>query len=241
MGNAAFLTASWSDLVILNYVADPGLLERFAPSGTELDSHGGPHLVSVVGLRFVGTRVKGIAVPFHRDFEEVNLRLYVRRAAPEGMRRGVVFVKELVPRAAVAWTARRFYHERYSSLPMRHRIERPGSAGSTSVTYEWRVGRRWSRLAARTAGPAFSPPAGSEEAFIAEHEWGYVRRRDGTTLEYRVAHRPWKLWRAADAALDCDIAKLWGEEFVASLEALPHSAFMADGSAVVVHHGTPLA
>ena len=118
-----FLTAEWRHLAMLNYEADPKLLAPFVPSGTELDLWNGKNFVSVVGFLFQKTRVLGIPVPFHRNFEEVNLRFYVRRKAPDGWRRGVVFIKELVPRRAIAWTARTFYNEPYLALPMAHQIE----------------------------------------------------------------------------------------------------------------------
>jgi uncharacterized protein YqjF (DUF2071 family) len=86
-----FLTAEWRDLAMLNYEIDAAVLRPFVPAGTELDAWGGRTFVSVVGFRFLGTRVRGVPVPGHRDFEELNLRFYVRRVADDGPRRGVVF------------------------------------------------------------------------------------------------------------------------------------------------------
>ncbi|HEX8362069.1 MAG TPA: DUF2071 domain-containing protein, partial [Longimicrobium sp.] len=90
-----FLAAEWRDLVMLNYEADPAALRPLVPAGTELDAWGGTTYVSMVGFLFLRTRVLGIPIPFHQDFEEVNLRFYVRRRGPEGWRRGVVFVREI--------------------------------------------------------------------------------------------------------------------------------------------------
>src|SRR5262245_60741200 len=119
-----FLTAEWRHLVMLNYEIDPAALRARVPAGTELDSWNGKTFVSLVGFRVLRTRVLGVPVLFHRSsigkgisrtswgsFEEVNLRFYVRRRAPEGWRRGVVFVKEIVPKAAVAAVARWVYNE----------------------------------------------------------------------------------------------------------------------------------
>src|SRR6187455_2734884 len=120
---AKFLTAEWRDLVMLNYEVDPAILLDLVPAGTELDLWQGRTLVSVVDFRFLRTRVLGLAIPWHIDFEEVNLRFYVRREASEGLRRGVVFVKEIVPRRAIAWLARLLYNENYVALPMSHWID----------------------------------------------------------------------------------------------------------------------
>jgi hypothetical protein len=231
-----FLTARWIHLAMLNYPVEPSLLEKFVPPGTELDAFAGKTFVSMVGFQFLDTRVLGVPVPFHRNFDEVNLRFYVRRAASEGTRRGVVFVKEIVPRAAIAWVARRLYGERYVALPMTHQDE-VGHAAEPGVAYGWRYRGRPNRLAVRVGGSPYLPADGSEESFITEHYWGYVRQRSGATLEYQVEHPRWRVWRASEAELDCDVAGLYGEAFSPFLSVPPSSAFLAEGSAVTVRRG----
>src|SRR5512145_1200416 len=112
---ARFLTARWSHLLMLNYDVDPAALKPFVPEGTVLDPWEGRSFASVVGFLFLDTRVLGVAVPFHRDFEEVNLRFYVRRDVAGERRRGVVFVREFVPRRATAFVARQAYEESYTA------------------------------------------------------------------------------------------------------------------------------
>ena len=230
-----FLTARWHHLAMLNYEVDPSLLASRVPAGTELDTFGGRTFVSRVGFRFLETRVLGVPIPGHRNFDEVNLRFYVRRHAPDGIRRGVVFVKEIVPRRAIAAVARVLYGENYVALPMRSRDEPDGEG--RLVEYAWKTGALWNRLSLRTAGAPFLADEASEECFITEHYWGYARQRGGGTVEYRVEHPRWRVWRAREAAFDCDVAGLYGEEFAAPLAAAPTSAFLAEGSEVVVRRG----
>ena len=229
-----FLTAEWRDLVMLNYEVAPEILADHVPAGTELDRWQGRTFVSVVGFRFLRTRVVGIGIPFHRDFEELNLRFYVRRKAQDGWRRGVVFVREVVPRRAVAWLARLLYNESYAAHPMRHTIT------ASRVTYQWRSGGRWHTLSLDPTGAPEVPHEDSEEAFITEHYWGYARQRDGGTVEYRVEHPRWPVRRAVTSNLDCDVAGFYGPAFAPALGGSPSSAFLADGSAVSVHHGVRL-
>ena len=237
-----FLTADWRYLALLNYEIDAALLQPLVPAGTELDDWQGRTFVSVVGFLFLDTRVLGIPIPFHRNFEEVNLRFYVRHRGPEGWRRAVVFVRELVPRAAIAFTARTVYGEQYVSVPMTHAIEfANGNDGQpTRVTYGWRFNGRENRIDVRVQGDAHSLEPGSQEEFIAEHYWGYTRGRDGATREYRVEHAPWRVWTGADARLDCDAAGLYGSQFVDCLRSTPASAYLADGSSVTVFSGLRL-
>jgi len=216
---------------MLNFAVERERLDPFVPRGTELDWHEGRTFVSVVGFRFLRTRIRGVPVPLHINFTEVNLRFYVRRKTEEGWRRGVVFIRELVPRRAIAFVARAFYGEPYLALPMRHQIEHGES--SIRAEYAWRRSGRWESIVASASGEAREIKAGSEEEFITEHYWGYTSRRGGCN-EYEVEHPRWRVWRADEAKLEADIAGLYGESFVECLSAKPTSAFIADGSGVVV-------
>lgn len=239
-----FLSAEWRWLAMLNYEVDPALLAPRVPPGTELDAWEGVTLASMVGFLFQDTRVLGVPVPLHRDFEEVNLRFYVRRRGPEGWRRGVVFVREIVPRLAIATVARVVYEEPYVALPMRHRVELDASGAALrtggSVEYGWRWRGRWSSLRATTEGAPEPPGAGSEEEFVTEHYWGYTARRGGRAAEYRVEHPAWRTWRVSDARLDCDAATLYGPEWAEPLSGAPRSAFVAEGSPIRVLAGSRL-
>jgi uncharacterized protein YqjF (DUF2071 family) len=226
-----FLTANWRYLAMLNYVVDPALVEPLVPPGTEIDYESGETFVSVVGFLFLDTRLLGLPIPLHRDFEEVNLRFYVRKKSADTWRRGVVFVRELVPRRVIALVARAFYGERYFALPMKHKVEHVDA--KLSVEYCWRRGKKWEFLKMSAAGEQQSISAGSHAEFITEHYWGYTCVRGGCS-EYRVEHPRWKIWNATSFELNADVATLYGEEFAETLSQSPRSAFIADGSQITV-------
>jgi uncharacterized protein YqjF (DUF2071 family) len=230
-----FLTAQWRHLAMLNFEIAPALLHAHVPRGTELDSWNGRTFVSIVGFRFLDTRVRGVALPFHRNYEEVNLRFYIRRRAQDGWRRGVVFIKEIVPRRAIAWVARGLYNEPYVALPMGHAIRQ--MADETSVEYSWRFLGQRHALSVQTNEAPREIAVASEEDFIAEHYWGYTAARDGGTFEYKVEHPRWRISRAVKSSFHCDVAPLYGGQFCQTLAAKPCSAFLAEGSAVEVFAG----
>jgi hypothetical protein len=221
---------------MLNYRVAPELLLPHVPAGTTLDRWRGHTFVSVVGFLFRDTRLLGVPVPFHRHFEEINLRFYVRREVPGEVRRAVTFLKELVPRRAIAAVARLAYNEPYAALPMRHRFGSLDAAtgAPSEVEYGWRLGGNPGRVALEPVGAPQLPGAGSEEEFVTEHYWGYTRQRDGGTVEYRVAHPPWRVWQARNARLEGDLTALYGADMSAALAGSPSSAFLADGSRVTV-------
>ena len=229
---------------MLNYEVPPSLLRPLVPFGTELDTWEGATIASMVGFRFLDTRVMGIPVPGHRDFDEVNLRFYVHRRGEDGhWRRGVVFVREFVPRRAIACVARRFYNEPYAAVPMRHELQMANAADGQPgrAAYAWRLGEKWHRLEVSTRGRPALPVPTSEAAFISEHYWGYTVQRDGGSREYRVEHAPWRVWEAERAQFDCDVEAVYGAGFAECLGASPRSAFLAEGSAVTVNRGRRLA
>lgn len=233
-----FLTAEWRHLVMLNYEVDPSLLSGLVPSGTELDSWNGKTFLTLVGFRFLRTKVWGISLPFHRNFEEVNLRFYVRRSEGNSVRRGVVFIREIVPRWLIAAVARAFYHERYVAMPMSHEIRR--DASGLAIEYGWKFGALRNKIKVAVRGDPEATSNGSQEQFISEHYWGYAAQKDGGCIEYQVRHPPWKVWNASDAGFEGDMEGLYGRELNAVLKRPPTSAFLADGSAVSVHRGRRL-
>ena len=239
----AFLTAEWRYLVMLNYEIAPEILMPFVPKGTELDSWTGKTFVSMVGFLFLDTRVMRLPIPFHRNFEEINLRFYVRRRADDGWRRGVVFIKEIVPRAAVALAARWLYNENYVALPTGNIIQRSAKNPDDveSVKYFWRFGAQENFIEIVTGGAPSHFVEGSQEEFIAQHYWGYSAQKDGGTVEYRVDHQPWRIWQAQSCRLQCDVESFYGKQFAQFLNVNPRSAFCAEGSAVTVYSGRKLA
>jgi hypothetical protein len=228
------LTAEWKNLLMLNYVIDAALLERFVPTGTELDLYEGKTYLSLVGFEFCSSRIFGIPVPFHQSFEEVNLRFYVRRSS----RRGVVFIRELVPAYAVAAVARFAFGENYSCVPMSHRIETRAEGDVVDAEYAWGSGPHKCSMRIETEGARYLPPDGSASEFITEHYWGYAASSGGGCLEYEVRHPRWYVRKAKCAGFCGDASAFYGTDIAQALSRNPDSAFLSEGSPVAVFKGT---
>lgn len=229
-----FLTAKWHDLIMANYEVEPSLLGPRLPAGTVLDLHEGKCFVSLVGFMFLDTRVLDFLVPFHVNFEEVNLRFYVVRETEDEVRRGVVFVKEIVPKTAIAAVARTLYGEPYERWAMSH------ERSDTHVAYNWSRGG-CSNTIGVTRGTNLGVPAeNSHGEFIIEHYWGYTRRGENRTDEYRVEHPKWDLFEAANPQIDVDFGDTYGEEFAFLTEQKAYSILLANGSDIAVYKGKPI-
>lgn len=229
-----FLTAEWRYLAMLNFEVDPTVLAPYVPRGTELDDSDGRHFVSLVAFLFLDTHLLGLPALFHQNFEEVNLRLYVRRQVGGELRRGVVFIRELVPLTLVAETAKLTYNEPYRTVPIQHTIVET-SGKLHSVEYLFGGSTDQCRLALHVDGASQEIQPGSHEEFLSERAWGYTRQRDGGTVEYRVVHPRWHVWTDALWELEGPLREFYDETFASIISGAPVSAFIANGSAVAVH------
>jgi uncharacterized protein YqjF (DUF2071 family) len=233
---STFLSAAWRQLIMLNYAVPEELLRPHVPAGTELDLYEGKSYVSVVGFLFDDVRLKGWRVPFHTQFEEVNLRFYVRHVDDAGVsQRGVVFLQELVPRLAVSLIANTVYGEHYRTVPMRHAFT-VSSAGELEVEYGWRWRGAWQRLRVVAAPKREAIATGSVEEFITEHYWGYTKR-GGETSGYEVAHPRWEVYPVRSFTAEMDFRAMYGEEFAPLQDREPDSVLLAAGSEVTVLSG----
>lgn len=229
-----FLTATWEDLIMANYEVEPSLLESLLPAGTALDLHDGRCFVSLVGFMFLDTRVKEFLIPFHINFEEVNLRFYVRREADDEVRRGVVFVKEIVPRAAIAAVARIMYGEPYERWNMSNFRD------DAHVRYSWERRGCENTVSVARGKSLGVPDTNSHGEFIIEHYWGYTKRGPKRTDEYKVEHPKWELFEAEHPHIDVDFGKTYGDEFAFLTNEKPDSVLLANGSEIAVYKGTPM-
>lgn len=214
-----------------NYAVEPSLLSNYLPKETELDFCGGKCYVSLVAFKFLNTRVLGLPVPFHINFEEVNLRFYVRRETKEEIRRGVVFVKEIVPRRAISMVARTFYGEPYETWQMRH------EQSENKLAYFWSKDRCRNRIRLETGENRGVPAADSHEEFIIEHYWGYTKRGANRTDEYKVEHPKWDLFDIKDYDINADFGFTYGDKFSFLTRTEPDSILMAGGSEISVYKG----
>lgn len=237
MNQRAFLRAEWRKLAMANYAVDPEILRPYLPYGTELDLWNGNCYVSLVGFMFQRTRVLGVPVPFHINFPEVNLRFYVRRKEGDEWRRGVVFIQEIVPRAALTFVANTLYSEHYRTLPMQHSwLER---AGQLEVRYAWRK-NKWHVFETTSSDQPEDMAEGSEAEFITEHYWGYTRLTPQRTNSYAVEHPRWQVYPVTTYTLDVDFGILYGPDFAFLNKQEPVSVMLAEGSPIVVRKGALL-
>ena len=228
----SFLNAEWRKLSFANYEVNPSFLLKYVPPGTELDLWEDKCFVSLIGFMFMNTKILGIKVPFHINFEEVNLRFYVKRFENNTWKRGAVFIKEIVSKPALTFVANTLYNEHYQTLPMRHHWE--VNSKNRVVEYQWKKNKAWQSFKVCAALTATEIEKDSETEFITEHYWGYAKVNDNISNEYEVTHPRWKEYKVESSEINVDFGVVYGKSFEFLNDLKPTSIMLAEGSEITV-------
>ncbi|GEC72397.1 hypothetical protein SAMN05443543_10845 [Flavobacterium flevense] len=230
----SFLTANWNNLALINYEINPKMLSKYLPKGTEIDLWNDKCYVSLVDFMFNNTKVLGFKIPFHTNFEEVNLRFYVKRFENDEWKRGVVFIKEIVPKTAITFIANTLYKEHYQTNKMRHAVNENGF--SRTFVYEWKNDNKWNSIQLETKLDQSAIELNSEAEFITEHYFGYTKYDENTTFEYEVTHPRWEQFEIINYKIEVDFENNYGKDFIFFNETKPISVFLAKGSKITVEN-----
>jgi len=228
-----FLDVFWTDLLVVTYEVEASALEKYLPVGTELDSYEGRHYVSVVAFEFSKTRICGIPMPFYRSFPEVNLRFYVRRKEAGEWRRGVVFIKEIVPCKIPALLARKIFRENFHVHSLRCKLT------DDRITYCWDHRGEEQEITTPLEREFELPESGSLHEHLIERYWAYKGLSNGKTAEFQVSHRAWEIQNCPRATIKLDIPRIYGTELGDAIHTEPVSVFYAKGSRVWVSKPSP--
>ncbi len=229
-----FLKAEWRKLALLNYEIDPNVLLNYLPSKTELDLWNNTCYISLVGFMFQNTKVMGIPIPFHRNFEEVNLRFYVKYKEENRWKRGTVFIKEIVPKHAITLIANTLYKEHYETKKMRHQWELKNNR--INVRYQWKHYKKWQDITIEAKQERLPIKENSETEFITEHYFGYTKKSSTETYEYEVTHPRWEYYEVEKYTIDVDFESVYGKKFQSLSKEKPKSVMLIEGSKITVRH-----
>lgn len=224
---SVFLTAEWRNLILVSYQVPDNALQKYLPDNLHLDKLNGSAFVSLVAFDFINTKVKGMKMFFHLNFPEINLRFYVN----DGRRRGVMFIREFVPKPVVVLGANLFFNENYSAAKMKSEI----ILGSTlKAKHEITYKGNYNSIEVETVNKSFMPDENSTEHFFKEHEWGFVKSRSGQTNAYKVEHPFWQVYPIKKFNINVDFGKLYGQQFSFLNKQEPFNVTFAEGSVIKV-------
>ena len=229
---ATFLKANWENIIMVNYEIDPEILLPFLPKGVELDLYEGKAFVSLVGFMFKNTKIFKVPIPYFGNFEEINLRFYVKRIEGTTIKRGVVFNNETIPYRIVAWIANKLYKEHYTVVPTKHFIHQIGE--KKQVKFEWLLDKKCNHILVETEVASKEMITNSLEEFIYEHYYGYTKVNESATEEYHLKHPSWEVCKMLKYNVNCDFSAMYGTAFSVLNKTKPTAVFLAKGSSVSV-------
>jgi len=229
-----FLRAEWNNLILANYIVPKELLLPYLPFKTELDFFEGNAYVSLVGFQFLNTKVFGFSVPMHVNFEKVNFRFYVKYNDHGFIKRGVVFIKEIVPKIGISLIVNNFYTEKYATMNMKHFNMDNGE--NLEAGYEWSYKNKWNKLSAVANKRSKKILRDSCESFFTDHYWYYLKMSNARTYEYNIEHTPWETLKVASYNVECDFKAIYGEEFAFLNNTDPVTVLMTKGSEIRIYN-----
>ena len=226
----SLLTCEWRKLAFANYIVPPEILEKYLPAYTKLDYFNGNCFVSLVGFQFQNVQIAGIKVPLHTNFEEINLRFYVKRFDGAQWKKGTVFISEIADKTALSTMANSIFHENYQTLPTKQEVEEGDEFLKTR--YSWLHDEEWQHIEVKSTTIASPMARDSEEEFLLHRLWGYGKHSEKETNEYHFSHPSWHTYGVQEFSIKVDFTRVFGSEFNILSSAIPHSVMLAEGSSV---------
>jgi uncharacterized protein len=226
------LTCEWRKVAFANYIVPPEVVKKYLPAHTKLDFYNGNCFMSLVGFKFKNVAIAGVKVPHYSDFEEINLRFYVKRFDGSKWRKGTVFISQIVNKSALGIFANILVRENYQVLPTSCKTLEGENA--LDVKYSWTYKKEEQHLRVKSDRVASPFTAHSESAFILDRFYGYGKIDEKTSNEYGIAHSSWHTYTVNEYSIHVDFARQFGAEFSMLSSMTPHSVLLTEGSKVEI-------
>ena len=237
MAPPGFISANWRNLIVLSWPIDDRIIRPQLPKALEIDRCNGQTYVSLVALTIQNLRLCGLPA-WPATFPQLNIRCYVRRPMPDGTcRRGVTFLKQLVPHRTTALAARLFYREPFAAIPRLqtgHNTPGQPQPPANRISYGWQTAGQSGGLWAESEPPFAPAEPDSLADFLTARYWGYNSQDAGTVREYAVARAAWAVSPASNCGVDGNLTGLLGPELAAALTGHPATALIAAGGPVKI-------
>lgn len=226
-----FLTAYWHNLINITYAISPTLLTSYLPKGVTLATKDGKAFVSLVAFSFEETKVKGIKIPFHVNFPEINLRFYVNYKGKVA----VCFINEFVPKQCIALVANKLYNEPYIAYPMKVSTEVNEKQQELTISHQITKRKQVHRLKAIVSTQSYTPESNTIAHYFKEHDLGLGIDKKGRTLYYRVEHPIWAIYPIKEYIVQMDFEQLYGKPWGILNTLEPLHILVAKGSKIAVY------
>jgi hypothetical protein len=236
---SVFLKATWQNLIQLVYTAPIDEVQTLLPEGLTPEIFDGKAHIILSALEFRQTRVKGLKIPFHVHFPEINLRIPVRKQGVTG----VYFLRQYVPKHCIAVVAKRIYHEAYEAYPMEFLVQHVPDAdeGTSIMECHCKLWKKEDTLDIQVY--AVEPenyipvdenhppePAVGDADFIT----GFGTNDKQEIIEYRIEHRKQEFFEVREWSIRGDLTKIFDDCIPKGISEMPIHVSFSHGQAVKI-------
>lgn len=225
------ISSEFRKVTLINYVVPVEVIEKYLPEHTKPDYYNGECMISLVGFQVHKLKVANVKLPLLKNFEEIDLQIYVKRFDGAQWRKGVVVINRIFDMPGTAPLTNTLFRTNYTSLPTSGSVQE--TEKFLQVKYSWHVREMEQSFMVRSNRLAAPYDKDTEAAFILDRYYGYLKTEEDT-YEYEIKHVNWHLYTVEEYSVDVDFSRQFDPAFNVLNSQTPHSVILTEGSPVEI-------
>lgn len=225
------ISSEFRKVALLNYMIPPEVVEKYLPDHTKPDYYNGECMISLVGFQVPNLKVAGVKMPLLKDFDEIDLQIYVKRFDGAKWQKGVVVISRIFAHPIGEPLANTFLRTNYSSMPVTATTKE--TQESLEVKYSWKYKDLEQKFRVKSNKLAAPYDKGTEAAFVLDRPFGFIKSED-EIYQYEIKHVDWHLYSVEEYSVDVDFSLQFDPAFNILNGQNPHSVILTEGSTVEI-------
>ena len=225
------ISSEFRKVALINYTIAAEVVEKYLPNHTKPDFYNGECFISLVGFQVQKLKVANVKLPLLKDFEEIDLQIYVKRFDGAKWRKGVVVINRIFDQPGAAALTNTIFKTNYTSLQASGTVQE--SEEYLQVKYSWRYDEMDQNFWVRSNRLAAPYDKDTEAGFLMDRSYGYIKAGE-KTYEYFLDHVDWHLFTVEEYAVNVDFSRQFDPAFNLLNGQTPHSVILTEGSTVEI-------
>ena len=226
------ISSEFRKVALLNYIIPQEVIEKYLPKHTKPDLYNGNCFISLVGFQVKKLKLNDVKVPLIKDFDEIDLQIYVKHFNGASWEKGVVVISRIFDQPGLAPLTNTIFQTNYISHPSKSEVKE--DQHGLEVKYSWQFDGKEQSFSVKSNNLAAPYDKGTEAAFILDRSLGFIRVTEEETLKYPVTHASWHLYTVEEYAVDVDFSRQYDPALNLLNSRIPHSVILTEGSTVEI-------
>lgn len=226
------ISSEFRKVALLNYIVPPEVVEKYLPKYTKPDFYNGNCFISLVGFQVKKLKVSDVKVPLIKDFDEIDLQIYVKRFDGARWVKGVVIISRIFDQPGAATLTNTLFKTNYTSMPTTSEVNE--TEEGLEVKYSWQLNGKEQSFSVKSNNLAAPYDKDTEAAFILDRSLGFIKAGEEETFQYTINHASWHLYTVEEYAVDVDFSRQFDPVLNILNTMVPQSVILTEGSTVEI-------